>query len=676
MANGLTIDQARSRIQALVEEIGALSKAELTSEQFFQKYLDRVVAATDARGGAVWLGASRGPQTHEERNDFQLCAQVNFDSSLFPSDETQRGAILRILADVVKSRRALVLAAADLTTIELPAEQPIVNKTPFAFLHVPFFLNDQPLGVLQVWLKADVSPKNYSEFVTFLNSLTGFIEQHLQSRRLGSLVLETQRLQHLLRFSGDIAGSLDATEIARLTVNHARDLIGCERTALLLSRGRRWSVAAISGQETVEKKSALVKSIAAFVALHSTDSLQVLGKSELLDSTGGEQGSELPLALRQSDEIDLDYFQLSHVTSAAIAPILDDGGKVFGALFCESASEDFFVTHNKGEPPASLRLADWISKHSGKALLAARDHQSLPFLSVSRKIRRGQLLLTSDRRRHFLLKLGLALAAIIVAAAWPVMQKVDANCAVTPSHRASIVPEIAGRVEKILVREGDQVHAGQPVAQIDIRRLQTDLDASGQETLRYLAEADRYRALGDEGSAQVAMLQSKIAVENGKKLQADIASGTLRSPIDGVVMTKELETRAGEFLQPGSVLLEVAGVDHWDLQLEVNERKIGGIEKALASNQKLPLTYILYAHPAERLTGTLSSRLQLGAVASPREKENVFLITLHDPPMTSDLVKSLRPGLTGRAKIALGRKPLIVRISASIADWFRMHWIG
>src|ERR1043166_4816739 len=271
MANEPSIEAARNRIQRLVEEIAALSKAELPSEEFFPKFLDRVVAACDAKGGAVWLVGSRAA---DNKNEFQLCAQIAFESSLFQSDEAQRTALLKILTDVVRSGQPSVLPAPQ--SVAPDAQSASANKTPYPFLHVPLVLKEQRIGVLQVWLQPYVALQNYGEFVTFLTSLSTYVEQHLQSRQLGNLVLETQRLQNLLRFTTDLAGSLDVLEVARLTANYGRDLAGCKRGSVLLRDGDRWKVLAISGQETVERKSAMVKAMAAFVEAHGAKERRLL----------------------------------------------------------------------------------------------------------------------------------------------------------------------------------------------------------------------------------------------------------------------------------------------------------------------------------------------------------------------------------------------------------------
>src|SRR6202012_2805398 len=92
---------------------------------------------------------------------------------------------------------------------------------------IPLFLKEQVGGVLQVWLQPYGGEANFNEFITFLASLAQHVEKHLHSRRLGTWVLENQRLQQVLKFTSDLAGSLDALEVARLAANYGRDLIGC-----------------------------------------------------------------------------------------------------------------------------------------------------------------------------------------------------------------------------------------------------------------------------------------------------------------------------------------------------------------------------------------------------------------------------------------------------------------
>lgn len=678
MGNEISLEAARSRIQRLIEEIAALAKADLTSEEFFQKYLAHVVAACDAKGGAVWLV---GVRQQDQQAEFQLCAQVEFTSSLFQSDEGQRTSVLKILNEVVRTKRPVIFTPSQGDAGDVA--EGLNNRTPYPFLHIPLALKDQTVGVLQVWLQPYVAPNNFAEFITFLQSLASHVEQHLQSRRLGNLVLETQRLQHLLRFTADIVGTLDALEVARLTANYGRDLIGCERCSVLVKRGDRWEMLAISGQETVERKSAMVKAMAAFVEAHGAETLKILSKKELLARAEAqrEEGSGQELAIIGTDAIDLAYFEVSHVVSAAIHPLLNSDNEVVGALFSESTSEGFFdSSQRQGEVVPSHRMFEWIGNHASRALIAARDYQTLPLLKTTRALRHGHELLTGQRSRRVLIRFATFGFIFLLIALWPARWRVDGDCALSPIHHTTIAPEVPGRIDKIFVDEGDHVKKGQPIAQLDTSRLQTELDTAIQERQRYLAEADRYRAapLSDEASAQVAQMQANVSAAEAARVRKDIESATLRAPMDGVVLTKDLKLHTGEFLQAGTPFAEVASLDDWELVIEIPEKNIGWVEDALDHSKtgSLPLDFVLYSQSARTLEATLSSRQQISAAAYSRDSQTIFYVTIKNPNIPEDLRKGMRPGLTGKAKINLGRHLQIVTVARKIVRWFQLRFIG
>ena len=678
MAQEPSIEAARTRIQRLVDEIVALTKRDIRSEEYFQEYLTRVVQACDAKGGGVWLV---GQRSAEGKNEFQLAAAVEFESSLFQTDEQQRQNLLKVLTEVVQTKQPMVFAPDPQVQAALQAATPDANRTPYPFIHVPLFLKDQVLGVLQVWMQPYVVPANYAEFATFLTSLATHVEQHLQSRRLGTLVVETQRLQHVLKFTSDLAGSLDPLEVARLASNYGRDLIGCERCSVLLLEGDRWRVMSISGQEVVEKKSAMVKAMSAFVGAHAATELVLLSKKELLaraESANGSNGDgDLAPAIRRTDEIDLAYFDLAHVVSAAVAPMLDHDKQLVGAYFAESTTEGFFDSAaGSKEPAAATRLTEWLATHTGKTLHAAEDYHSLPFLSVTRRMRDTRRLLTGQKRRRTLMKAGIFFTLLAIVLLYPKMDRIDGDCALTPMNRTAIVAEIPGRIDRVLVREGDRVKAGDPIAHLDTHKLEIELEANLQERRRLNAEAERYRALGDEAAANVASLQMAVADANEKKINADIASATLRSRIDGVVVTKDLELHIGESLQAGTAFAEIAALDAWEAQIDLNEKKVGLVEKELAKGRPVDVSFRLYSQGSHTFRAKLERHEQISSQAMARDKENVFLITLKNIEVPPALQAALRPGLTGRGKIELGRRPLIVIWTSRIWNWFQMRMIG
>jgi biotin carboxyl carrier protein len=682
MSQEQAIEAARARIQRLVEEIAALSKKDLPTEKFLPEFLNRVVKACDGRGGAVWLV---GQRTAEGKAEFQLAAGVELESSQFQADEVQRALILRALTESVNQRQPVVLqpmAQQQPGSLETPGQAP-QNRTPFPFLHIPLPLKEQILGVLQVWMQPYVTPDNYREFAQFLTQLTSYVETHFQSRRLGTIVLENQRLQHLLKFTSDLAGSLDPLEVSRLAANYGRDLIGCERCSVLWLDGHTWRVLSISGQEVVERKSTMVKAMAAFVGAHSKPEFVVLSKERLLAehaANGGEDTSGENASAKRvpTDDIDLAYFDVSHVVSAAIAPLLDDEKQLVGAYFAESTSEGFFDAAAGRDLPVASKVTEWLATHAGKQLRSAKDYESLPFLAVTRRMRAARLAFTGTKRKRNIARLVIwgTIAAAILLCPWP--YRIEGNCTLLPEHHSVAVLEIPGRVERIYVREGSKIGKGEPIADMDKRKLETELEAARKEVLRLEAEAERFRGAGVEGaeaSAQVASLQAAAARANAKRIEADIEAATLRSPIEGVVLTKDVEKHAGETFQAGTPFAEVAAMDVWNLRIDVDQRDIGKVGRRLSFGP-INVSYILYSQTAYTLGTKLTDPSQISAAAEARENEHVFMVTVRNVEIPETIHGALRPGLTGRARIELGTRPLGWILGGKLWNWLQIKMIN
>ena len=707
MSQQQTVEAARVRIQRLVDEISALSKGEMRSEEYYQQFLTRAVAACDGRGGGVWLV---GQRTADGKSEFQLAAAVDLESSLFQTDEAQRGLLLRALAEVVNTKKPTILPADSPTPAAAPGslqaqlgqrnEPASPNRAPYPFIQVPLFLKEQVLGVLQVWLQPYVARENYAEFANFLTQLATHVEQYFQSRRLGNLVVENQRLQHLLKFSTDLSGSLDPQEVARLDAGYSRDLLACERTAVLQLRGDQWEILAISGQEVVEKKSSTVKSVAAFVGAHTPrlphpvtaeganapelkPYIIPLNRKELLSLAAGPVRSNALAPNGNTRIADNAYFEMSQVASVLIVQLLDSEKRVQGALLAESTNEGFFdLPTGSTEPPPSHRLAEWLAGNTGRALAASLDHRELPFLFATKRLRDARRQLAGSERKRYILKRGILLGVLSCICLFPWKEEVESDCTLIPQKRVKIVPEVAGRVEKVIVREGRFVKQGDPIAKLDTAALEADLKHGREEVLAATAESEKYRGLNDPSNEQIALTKVRAAEEHVKSRERDIASANLKAPMDGVILTKDIELIEGVFLNAGADFAIIGSKDAWDLQVHVNEKKIGKIESALARKKQIEISFILYSQNMHPLGGVLLDRSQVSQVAYPPQRENAvqenaFVLTLPDVQKQApeEVRRGFRPELTGRASIPLGRRPLIFLWGRAIAEWFRLKWV-
>ena len=124
--------------------------------------------------------------------------------------------------------------------------------------------------------------------------------------------------------------------------------------------------------------------------------------------------------------------------------------------------------------------------------------------------------------------------------------------AVQAYNTVAIHPQVDGQLLKVLFTEGQDVQAGQPLAQIDPRPFQAALDQANAKRSQDVAlldnakrDVDRYGALVernyisrqqlDNARAQVAQLQAAVQGDDAAIQSARIQLGytTIRAPIDG-----------------------------------------------------------------------------------------------------------------------------------------------
>jgi multidrug efflux pump subunit AcrA (membrane-fusion protein) len=281
--------------------------------------------------------------------------------------------------------------------------------------------------------------------------------------------------------------------------------------------------------------------------------------------------------------------------------------------------------------------------------------------------------LPAVRRRRAIWAGCAVLAGLMLLLPW--RERATGDCALLPRARAVVASEIAGRLSEVLVREGSVVEAGQPIARLDTGALEADLEIARQDRLRQEAEAQRMQGLGEMGNYRVLSHEVERLRQTERRLAGEIERSTLRSPIRGVVLTKDVDLRRGEVLPLGQEFCEVASLENWDLRIQVPEDQIGLLLGALQSRGSLPVSYVLEARSDLRLSTDLKSADQIGQAANAEARRNFFYVTFAGLDLPEALRADLRPGYTGRARIDLQRRPLGLVLTRRFVHLLRMHWI-
>lgn len=153
----------------------------------------------------------------------------------------------------------------------------------------------------------------------------------------------------------------------------------------------------------------------------------------------------------------------------------------------------------------------------------------------------------------------------------------DAAGVAEPFHQATLSTKLLGTVVAVLVREGDEVAAGQPLVRIDARDLAAkeaqvaasvaDAEANQREAL---AQATRIRALYADSAAtrahldavETGLARAEAGVRAARAAAAEVGAvseyATVRAPFSGVVTGRFVDP--GAFAAPGAPLVTVQDV--------------------------------------------------------------------------------------------------------------------
>jgi RND family efflux transporter MFP subunit len=138
--------------------------------------------------------------------------------------------------------------------------------------------------------------------------------------------------------------------------------------------------------------------------------------------------------------------------------------------------------------------------------------------------------------------------------------------------KVSLAARAGGRIERILVREGEVVQAGQLLVVLDQKQSQAELAAAKAVMEQNRVDFRRFEFLAEQGAASAfqrdrfreALLQSEEAV---RVRAADLAFKDLRAPISGVV--SDLDVKVGDVISEGAPFTSLIRNDRLQVRVEV-----------------------------------------------------------------------------------------------------------
>ena len=258
---------------------------------------------------------------------------------------------------------------------------------------------------------------------------------------------------------------------------------------------------------------------------------------------------------------------------------------------------------------------------------------------------------------------------------FPVSETISGPCELVPARRASAVAQTTGRIERVLVSEGSVVTKGAPLFQIGDSKLRAQLEIMLQQQARFGAEVRLRRGEGDMQALRSAALEKDRLSSEIETIHRDIADSTIAAPLDGAVISKDLDLRLGEVVQPGTILCEVASLEDWDLQIRVDEADAGPLERAIAARKDLPVRFALQARADLTLQAHVTSPSEISQMVYTEAGKSFMYVTVKGINLPEELKGEIRPGFSGFAKIEGRKLPLAYNLASRAIHFLKLHFL-
>lgn len=571
------IEQTKQQIRSIVGEIARLAKADVAPEEFYQEFLTRIVSALAAVGGAVW--------TVNEENRLALQYQIGLQQTGLHESEQAQAQHARLLYKTLSDGRGLLVPPHSGTG----DEDEVANPTGLLLILGPLTTDLEPVGLVEVFQRADSGPKVQQGYLRFLLEMCELAADFLKSHQLRHFSDRQALWTRLEDFTRAVYASLDSRATAYTIANEGRRLIECDRLSVALRRGTRCRIEAISGQDMFDKRSNVVR---------------LLGELATAVVRTGEPvwytGDTTNLAPQVEEAVQA-YVDESHSKTVAVLPLArplpeeeddpterTDPEPPVGAIIVEQIEDSRVL-------PTMVQRVEVVGRHSAAALANAEQYNSLFLMPVWRALGKARWVVRARTLPKTLAIGGAVVVALAMLCLWPAKFQMSSKGTLEPVVRYDVFARIDGVIEGVSVEHGDVVREGQELVLLRNKDLQaTRTDMLGQRNTvqqrirsihhllresRTLDAEEQSRLSGElaELNHRLESLEDQIALLNEK-----INDLTARSPIDGQVVTWDLENRLiRRPVQRGQVLLGVADpTGPWQLELRVPEDRVGHIVAA------------------------------------------------------------------------------------------------
>jgi len=485
-------------------------------------------------------------------------------------------------------------------------------------LLVPLMQDDAEVGVLEAINRQDHPFDEDDQFL--MMSVAETVASALKNASLLHAERKLEILRALVAVSGEITSTLRLDRLLGIIVNSPQNVLPYERCAIALDQRGKLQLKAVSGMAALPLGDISVERLNQLTRWLSTQQETI----HIRQTEDADAVTEIPTPVAE-------YFTATGFRALYATPLVDDQGRV-GVLTYESSQADFLdVPH-----------IEMIKILAGQATVAIRNallYREVPLISlIEPLVKRKQRLLNDTRSRW--MTLGIVFECVLFMSVFPLPMRVSGDATVAPQHLVTVAAPVDGVVSSVSAHEGQRVTTGEVLGKMSDWQWRTELvsaEAKYQQALLAM-QNDLAHGAAQSGADRT---QAEFMRAEAARAQARLENAQLRSPIDGVVVTPDLQNVAGKRLDAGTPFAQVLDLSSAIVQIGIPERDLGFMKPGEEVAIKLD------SYPQRTFRGRVS-------IISPEAKlgdgERTFNVEV--PLSNSDA--TLRTGMTGRGKVSLG----------------------
>jgi GAF domain-containing protein len=506
---------------------------------------------------------------------------------------------------------------------------------------------ESELGVLEAINKAGGAGFTDDDLF-FMNSMSETVSSAVKNASLMHAERKLEILEALVNVSSEITSTLRLDRLLQIIVNSPQSVLPFERCSIALDNRGRLQLKAVSGMASIPTGDVQVEHLRELLQWLSNYDRQLLIRQH--EEEPETEDAQVRAAIGK-------HFESSDYRALFALPLADDQGRV-GLLLYESSDPDFLEV-------AHIEMIKVLAGQTTVAIRNALLYREVPLIGLLEPlVARKQAFLRSDRKRQGTI-LGTVAAVILLLIFCPLPLRIGGTAVVAPQSVATLAAPVEGTIANVFAREGQHVSRGEVLATMNDWAWRNQLAAAQAKyeaaMLAMQGDLARHSAQAGEDRTQADYLHAEM-----ERTRLRIANAQLRSPIDGIVMTPDLQNAAGEHLDAGATFAQVLDLASARINIAVDQEDAHLVQAGQQAAIKLN------SFPAQTLHGEI---LSISPEAQPSADGRVFYAHVLVPNGSAEL----RTGMDGRAKIFAGFRPSGFVLLRAPALWLWKQvwdWIG